>query len=304
MNALGRGLAWLAIAGQIGLAITDADARPGGPAGASGAAGGHGVGVSGVGPRLGSRRCVSGVAPGLGVSGGHYGSVGVTGVTGANGGHYGVSGYGGQNGVSGYGGQNGNGFGGQNGNSGFSGVYGRSDPAPGFAFFGDFTAMSNTCGADLQLFDPGDYVDPIDRVAAISQQTQSFLQFSGCDSQARVADALDKYADALEQAMTPPAAPQSTFFFTYVPHKAPRVVRELPKIVREAAARVRVAKTPHAAVAIVKAAIEEVQKKVDKTIALMRAADSDAESPATRGTSLVAATLKSAAETLERADTL
>ena len=37
MNALGRGLVWLAIAGQIGLAITDADARPGGPSGASGA---------------------------------------------------------------------------------------------------------------------------------------------------------------------------------------------------------------------------------------------------------------------------
>ena len=81
-------------------------------------------------------------------------------------------------------------------------------------------------------------------------------------------------------------------------------MRELPKIVREAAARVRAAKTPHAAVAVVKAAIEEVQKKVDKTIALMRASDSDAESPATRGTDLVAATLKSAAETLERADTL
>ena len=89
------------------------------------------------------------------------------------------------------------------GRDGFSNTNRQSPADPGFAFFSAFSAVAGACG-DLQLFDPGDFVEPIDRVAAISQQTQSYLQFCGCDSQSCVADALDKYADALEQAAAPP----------------------------------------------------------------------------------------------------
>ena len=55
---------------------------------------------------------------------------------------------------------------------------------------------------------------------------------------------------------------------------------------------------------MLRAAIASIHAAVHKTIALMRAADSDAKSVATRGGDLVARTLSAAASALERADTL
>ncbi len=254
MNTLARSLALLAVAGHIGLGISDAYARPGG---------GHG---------------------------GH-GAVGAVGAFGGIGGRDGEGGHGESDG---------------DGHSPGHSQPSHSPSAPasqdaGFSFFG-FNASSGACGFDLQLFDPGDYAQPIDRVAALSEQTQSYMAFCGCNTQACVADALDKYADALEQATTaPPSAPG------LAPHevrKLPRAIRELPRIVHEAAARVRAAPTPHAAIKTLQTAIAFIQKKVEKTIALMRASDPDAQNLVTRGGDLVAGTLQSAATALARADTL
>ena len=155
------------------------------------------------------------------------------------------------------------------------GVGGGVNPAP---------APAAACGGALQLADPAAYADPIDGVAEISRQTQQYIERCGCATQACIADALDRYADALAKA-TP---------------RLPPVLRNLPRIVHQAAHRARVAPTVRAAARVLEAAVATVHK----TIALMRAADPDAVKVATRGGDLVADTLKTAASALERANTL
>jgi hypothetical protein len=267
MNVFARSLALLAVAAHIGVTISDAVAKPGGPSG--GAGGGHGA--------------VSGHS--------------VSGQTGVNGGRVGVNGYGVNGfGVSGFGVSNGYGQGRSARASTPS-----TDAGYPFSMFG-FTAEADACGADLQLFDPGDFVDPVERVAEISQQTQNDITFYGCNTQTQIADALDRYASALEQIDEPP--PPEPGLAPPPRHRLPREMRDLPRIVREAAARVRAAPSPHAAIKVLQAAIDVVEKKTDKTIALMRASDPDANSFATRGGDLVADTLKSAQTALARSDSL
>ena len=146
------------------------------------------------------------------------------------------------------------------------------------------TAPTGACGGELELADPSAYADPLDGVAEISRQTQRYIERCGCATQACIADALDRYADALAKA-TPRLAP---------------ALRSLPRIVRQAAHRARVAPTVRAAARILNVAVALVHK----TIALMRATDPDAAKVATRGGDLVADTLKTAASALERATAL
>jgi hypothetical protein len=301
MNAFARSLMVAAIASHIGLTMSGALARPGGSA--AGAAGGGGHGSNGT------------SAGGVGSANGH-GVNGVGGVAGTNGA---TSGYGGHNAV----GENG-GHDGTTGHHGYGdpGSVGKGDPAPSpaspfgggppiynppavFNYQSGFTGLagpSGACGTAPQLPDTSWYTDRIDGIEVISQQTQNYLQSCGCDTQACVADALDNYANALEQAVAPaPPAPGQPSAPT---RKLPRAVRELPRIVHEAAARVRAAPTKVAAQKAVQAAIEVVQKTAAKAIALMRPDDPDATNAVTRGASLVADTLKSAQSGLMRAETL
>ena len=225
MNAFARSLVVLAIAGHIGLTMTDAYAK------GAGAAGGSGGGAAGA----------------AGASGG----AGVGSLTRA---------------------QSTNGDG------------PAPAPAPSNHGAGAPPAPSGACPAVLQLSDPNRYASPLDGVAAISDQTQQFIERCGCNTQACIADALDHYAEALEK-VTP---------------RLPKVMRALPKIVHAAAQRARVAPTVRAAVRVLRAAVAVVHK----TIALLRAADPDTKTVATRGGDLVARTLDTAATALERADTL
>lgn len=266
MNNFARILTALAVAGHIGLIATDGFAKPGGSA----AAAGHGSPAAG-----------HGVATANGVG---------FGVNGVVGGHIGVDGQ----------------------NSGHEGVQGKGDPSSpaGGAppFFGDFTGFSasasasGACGAPLDLPDTSWYSDPVNGVELLSQQTQNYIAFCGCNTQSCVAGALDKYADALEQALTPPSPPPG--LAPLPPRPTERALRDLPRIVREAAKQVRAAKTPHSAQKALQAAIAIVQKTVTKTIPLMRAVDPDAKKAATRGAGLVADTLEAARVALMRADTL
>jgi hypothetical protein len=184
------------------------------------------------------------------------------------------------------------------GNGGHYGGVGPGDGSHGAGpatIFGPGPSQSGACGGALQLSDPTIYADPIDGVAAISEQTQHYIQQCGCKAQGCVADALDAYASALDKVTA--AAPQAG-------RSLPSAIRDLPRIVRKAAADVRAASTPRAAVKVLQAAIAVVHKTVAKSIALMRAADPDAKSSATRGGDLVAATLKTAAVALEHSDSL
>jgi hypothetical protein len=252
-------------------------------------------------------------------TGGVAGNNGVSGANGASGG------YGGQTGAvgatSGQAGPSGHGRGGPNGNSAPSSNFGGgapvrrgpphydnppeySAPVP-FDYQSGFTALaapSGACGTPPELPDTSWYTNPIDGIEVISLQTQNHIQFCGCNTQACVADALDNYANALEKAVEP--APPVPGVGSTPSRKLPRAVRELPRVVHEAAERVRTAPTNAAAQKAVEAAIEIVQKTAAKTIALMRADDPDAKRAVTRGTDLVADTLKSAQAGLMRAETL
>jgi hypothetical protein len=180
-----------------------------------------------------------------------------------------------------------------------AGGHGGGGPPAIFRPSGDPSSDDATsgCAAGLKLPDPADYAKLIDGVAEISRQTQEYIARCGCKSQACVADALDQYADALAKAAAAPPASRAERLL-------PRALRDLPKVIHAAAAKARAAATPREAGKAVAAAIVVVRKTVAKTISLMRAADPDAKREATRGGALVADTLKTAGDSLERADSL
>ncbi len=149
-------------------------------------------------------------------------------------------------------------------------------------------ATAGACSAGLLLPDPDAYKTPIEGLEAITEETQNYIKYCGCKSQACIADALDEYAKALDK-VTPRLPPEARDAF-----------KKLPDVVHAAATRARAAPTVRAAVGELRSAIAVVHK----TIALMRASDPDAKQVATRGGDLVARTLNSAATALERADTL
>jgi len=164
--------------------------------------------------------------------------------------------------------------------------------------FGGAFGVSGACGADLTILQPSFYASPVDNIEAVTQQTERYVEQCGCATKDCIADALDKYADALEKAVEPP--PPEFRPFGQQARPVPHVVRELPRIVREAAKKVRAAPTVKAAVKALSVAVTVVRK----TIALLRATDPDSTAVATRGGDLVSETLKTAATSLERAETL
>jgi hypothetical protein len=254
VNTLSKGLVLLAVVGHIGFAVVDAYARGngyGGGVGSAGSSGGGGYRVPG-----------SGVVP-SGFFGGGQDSEGTIGI--------GV-----QSGV-------GNGpppprTGDPDGPSGPD----LDTASPGAA------AAAAECAGGLKLSDVDSYDDALEGLAKISGETQRYVERCGCNKQACIADALDRYAEALKK----------------VAPRLPPALRNIPAIVAAAAHRARTAPTRPAAAHVLRAAIASIRAAVHKTIVLMRAADSDAKSSATRGGDLVARTLSVAASALERADTL
>ncbi len=210
-------------------------------------------------------------------------AAGPSGASGPAGGHGGVAGVGASGG---YGGGVTGGHGDNGGGVTGGGGGGVNFVPPVFNYqpsFNSFEANASGCGWALQLPDLSWWSNPIDGVAAISQQTQDYLRSCGCDTQSCVADALDQYADALEKIVSPPPPPPGP------PGFAPPPGRSRPRRSRTAADRPRSggvrARREDAARGgdSVKAAIEDVKKNVEKTISLMRAADTDGKFAVTRG---------------------
>ena len=112
---------------------------------------------------------------------------------------------------------------------------------------------------------------PIKAVEELSRQTQEYLK--GCENltQTKIADALDEYAKAL----------------TVVAPRLPKPLRNLPRIVAEAAHTARVAPTK----AMAKAALDHAVAEVHKEIALVLSEDpqSAANDSGVEGTLNVAA---------------
>ena len=168
------------------------------------------------------------------------------------------------------------------------GGHGGGAPFSNPAYGGQSTTANGACATGLQLSDPDAFASPLAGLAAISKQTQTYIEQCQCQTQGCVADALDTYADAIAK-VTP-----------RLPRAARRALSDLPSVVHAAASRARSAPSVRAAVAVLREAVATVHK----SIALMRAADPDAKRVATRGGDLVAHTLDTAATALERADSL
>jgi hypothetical protein len=118
-------------------------------------------------------------------------------------------------------------------------------------------------------------------VESISAQAESTISVCWLDSPDCIADALDRYAAALQQ----------------IAPRLPPALRSLPGIVARAARKARAASSPQEAVLILRHAIAQVHK----SIALLRADEPMVPVAATRAGGLVVATLQVAQDRLERA---
>lgn len=116
-----------------------------------------------------------------------------------------------------------------------------------------------------------DYGDVADNVKAMARATNSYLQNCHCPDAACVADALDNFAAALA-AVGPRLPPQ---------------VADLPFVVRQAARKIRVARTAAQA----HAAIHEAIATISAKLKLLRVDDPDARSDGARSANFINGTL-------------
>ena len=72
--------------------------------------------------------------------------------------------------------------------------------------FGPDAASSGACDVGPTLPTPPMFGEAGDAVKALSRATESYIRNCGCATQACIADALDKYAEALAQVDAAPAA--------------------------------------------------------------------------------------------------
>ncbi len=159
-------------------------------------------------------------------------------------------------------------------------------PAPGPAApgsngpaFGPNAATSDACAVGPSLPTPPMFGEAGDAVKALSRATESYIRNCGCATQACIADALDKYAEALAQ-VTPRLPPQ---------------LQDEANVVAQAARRVRAARTKAEALHALHDAIAVIHKDVE----LVRAEDPD-HPRLTRGGDFVAETLNVASLALEK----
>jgi len=120
--------------------------------------------------------------------------------------------------------------------------------------------------------------NPTEAVAALSQATRDYIEECRCDTQQCLADALDEYSKAL----------------AVVAPRLPKPLRNLPKIVAEAARHVRVAKTKAEAVA----ALDHAIAAIHKDISLVRSEEVGTTARDARSGELVAGTLNAASAAL------
>jgi hypothetical protein len=145
--------------------------------------------------------------------------------------------------------------------------------------FGPDAASSNSCDVGPTLPTPPMFGEAGDAVKALSRATESYIRNCGCATQACVADALDKYAEALAQ-VTPRLPPQ---------------LQDEANVVAQAARRVRAARTKTEALRALHDAIAIIHKDVE----LVKAEDPD-HPRLTRGGDFVAETLNVASLALEK----
>jgi len=137
------------------------------------------------------------------------------------------------------------------------------------------------CGGGLALTPPFLFGDADAAVESLSRDTQDYIKACQCASQQCVADALDKYAEALA-AVAPRLPPQ---------------LQDMPNVVARAARQVRTARTKGQAIAALRAAIAVIHKD----ISLVRAEEPAALQSATRSGDAVAQTLDVASLSLQKA---
>ena len=140
---------------------------------------------------------------------------------------------------------------------------------------------SDACAGGLILETPSPFGDAADVVQALSRDTEKYIKECRCVSQQCVADALDRYAEALA-AVVPRLPPQ---------------LQDMPNVVAQAARRVRAARTKAQAVK----ALHEAIAIIHKDISLVRAEDPATQQRETRSGAFVADTLNVASLSLEKA---
>ena len=142
-----------------------------------------------------------------------------------------------------------------------------------------YSDPTSSCANGLWLAPPPAFGDAADSVKEMSEATQGYLRNCSCATQACIADALDQYAQALEQ----------------IAPRLPPHLQNVAGVVATAAGRARVARTKAEAVRALHDAIAAVHKDIE----LVKAEDPD-DPRATRGGDFVAATLNVASLTLEK----
>ncbi|MFZ1965057.1 MAG: hypothetical protein WAU78_16620 [Roseiarcus sp.] len=118
----------------------------------------------------------------------------------------------------------------------------------------------------------------------LSRATQAYIRECRCVTQDCVADALDRYAEALA-AVAP---------------RLPKELQETPEVVARAARRVRSAKTKADAIK----ALDQAAALIHKDMTLVRAEDPDTQQRQTRSGAFVIDTLNVASLSLEKGGAL
>ncbi len=144
----------------------------------------------------------------------------------------------------------------------------------------DSVGAATSCGAGGLDFNVAGFGGVAQNVKAISKMAKFYLENCHCPTATCVADALDRYADAL-QALGPQLPPQ---------------IADLPAIVRRSAQNVRAARTLTAARTAVKVAIATIDAKLK----LLTVADADARDENVRSARYVADALNVAEVSLTR----
>jgi len=142
----------------------------------------------------------------------------------------------------------------------------------------------NGCGGALALAAPSSSGEVGDAVKELSRATQIYITECRCVTQDCVANALDRYAEALA-AVAP---------------RLPKELQEMPEVVARAARRVRSAKTKDEAIK----ALNQAAALIHKDMTLVRAEDPDAQQRQTRSGVFVVDTLNVASLSLEKGGAL
>jgi hypothetical protein len=156
---------------------------------------------------------------------------------------------------------------------------GPSGPPSDGPALGPNSPLSDTCDIGPSLPTPPTFGEAGDAVKALSRATESYIRNCGCATQDCIANALDRYAEALAQ----------------VAPRLPPQLQDAPNVVAQAARRVRAARTKAEALHALHDAIAIIHKDIE----LVRAEDPD-HPRLTRGGDFVAETLNVASLALEK----